>query len=70
MLVNDRFPAAVQAWLAGSVVRGTATATSDLDIDITVLDETAVVHRESLRFEGWPVELFVNCEAGIRLFVA
>ena len=68
LLVHERFPAAVQAWLAGSVVRGNPTSTSDLDI--TVLDETTVAHRESLRFEGWPVELFVNCEAGIRHFVA
>lgn len=67
-LVRDRFPDAEQAWLAGSVVRGEATATSDLDI--TVLDETVLVHQESLCYEGWPVELFVNCEAGIRHFVA
>jgi hypothetical protein len=67
-LVRDRFPAATQAWLAGSVVGGEATATSHLDI--MVLDETAVVHRESLRHEDWPVELFVNGGAGVRHFVA
>jgi hypothetical protein len=67
-LVGERFPAAVQAWLGGSVILGDATATSDLDI--TVLDESAEVHRESLLFEGWPVELFVHSEASIRHFVA
>ena len=67
-LVGERFPAAAQAWLGGSVVFGEATATSDLDI--TVLDESAVVHRESLLFAGWPVELFVHSEASIRHFVA
>lgn len=67
-LVGERFPAATQAWLGGSVVLGEATATSDLDI--TVLDESAVVHRESLLFAGWPVELFVHSEASIRHFVA
>lgn len=67
-LVRERFPAAEQAWLGGSVVRGEATATSDLDI--TVLDRTATAHRNSLRYGGWPVELFVHSEASIRHFVA
>lgn len=67
-LVRERFPLAAQAWLGGSVVLGGSTPTSDLDI--TVLDETAPVHRESLRYRGWPVELFVHGEASIRYFVA
>ena len=67
-LVGERFPEAIQAWLGGSVVLGEATATSDLDI--TVIDESAVVHRESLLFKGWPVELFVHSEASIRHFIA
>lgn len=66
-LVRERFPGAEQAWLGGSVVMGGATPMSDLDI--TVLDETATVHRESLRRLGWPVELFVHTEASIRHFV-
>jgi hypothetical protein len=67
-LVLDRFPLARQAWLSGSVVLGGATETSDLDI--TVLLDEAEVHRESLVFEGWPVELFVHTESSIRHFVA
>ncbi len=66
-LVADRFPDAVQAWLAGSVTTGTATDTSDLDI--TVLLDDVEVHRESLVHEGWPVELFVHVDSSIRHFV-
>lgn len=66
-LVSDRFPNAEQAWLGGSVVMGCATETSDLDI--TVLDENASAHRESLRYQGWPVELFVHTTSSIRFFV-
>lgn len=67
-LVADRFPEAIQAWLAGSVVTGRATATSDLDI--TVLLGEGPAHRESLRRDGWPVELFVHTEESVRAFVA
>lgn len=58
-LVASRFPDARAAWLAGSVVAGTATATSDLDITV-LLDGPPAPFRESLRHEGWPVELFVH----------
>lgn len=67
-LVRERFPRAQQAWLGGSVVMGGATPMSDLDI--TVLDATVAAHRESLRHQGWPVELFVHTEASIRHFVS
>ena len=66
-LVSARFPDARQAWLAGSVVHGRATATSDLDVTV-LLDETEV-RRESLSHEGWPVELFVHTPASVRHFV-
>jgi hypothetical protein len=66
-LVATRFPEAVQAWLAGSVITGTATQTSDLDI--TVLMESTVVRRESLVYDGWPVELFVHEDRSVRHFV-
>jgi len=67
VLVTMRFPDARQAWLAGSVVHGGATATSDLDVTV-LLDETEV-RRESLAHEGWPVELFVHTPASVRHFV-
>jgi hypothetical protein len=67
-LVAERFPDAVQAWLSGSVVLGRSTATSDLDV--TVLLRDTVVRRESLRWDGWPIELFVHTEDSVRAFVA
>lgn len=67
-LVADLFPRARQAWLAGSATTGRATATSDLDI--TVLLDDVAAHRRSLRYEGWPVELFVHTETSVRHFVA
>ncbi|MEZ2718318.1 nucleotidyltransferase domain-containing protein [Niallia circulans] len=47
------------AVLAGSVVRGQATATSDLDI--VIFDEKIVSsYRESMMEFGWPIEAFVH----------
>ncbi|WP_312094321.1 nucleotidyltransferase domain-containing protein [Niallia sp.] len=47
------------AILAGSVVRGQATATSDLDI--VIFDEKIEAsYRESVLEFGWPIELFVH----------
>ncbi|RYG77009.1 nucleotidyltransferase domain-containing protein [Yimella sp. RIT 621] len=51
----QRFSSPVAAWLGGSVVRGTATALSDLDITVP-LDGTPAPMRESLRADGVPVE--------------
>jgi hypothetical protein len=67
-LIAERFPDAIQAWLGGSIANGQATVTSDLDI--TVLLEEVRVHRESLTFRGWPVELFVHDNESVRYFVA
>jgi len=67
-LVRERFPDAVQAWLGGSVTTGGATATSDLDV--TVLLVEGEVHRESVVYDGWPVELFVHTSASVEHFVA
>lgn len=58
-LVTGRFPDARCAWLAGSVVAGTATSTSDLDI-VVLLDGPPAPFRESLVHEDIPVELFVH----------
>jgi hypothetical protein len=67
-LVAERFPDAVQAWLSGSVTTGRATSTSDLDV--TVLRAEGTVHRESLVYDGWPVELFVHRPGSVEHFVA
>lgn len=66
-LVAERYPGAVAAWLSGSVTTGRATPTSDLDVTVVLHD--VVVHRESLRYDGWPVELFVHTPASVRAFV-
>lgn len=68
--VAEHCPDAVQAWLSGSVVRGTATPTSDLDVMVLLPDGRGDdVHRRSLVVDRWPVELFVNTEASVRRFV-
>jgi len=67
-LVASRFPDALAAWLAGSVVAGTATATSDLDVTVLLAGPPAPF-RESLRHDGWPVELFVHTAESVDLWL-
>jgi hypothetical protein len=67
-VIEDRCPACLAAFLAGSVVRGEATATSDLDI-MVVVPEGTPVYRESFRAFGWPIELFVHTPTAHRRFV-
>lgn len=69
-LTRDRFPDALSVILAGSTAAGRATAGSDLDIAVLIGDggETG---RETIRFEGRVVELFVHTRAGLaELFAA
>ncbi|MFD4406499.1 nucleotidyltransferase domain-containing protein [Nocardia sp. NPDC058499] len=68
-LVHERFPQARAAWLGGSTVLGTATATSDLDITVLLAGPPAP-YRESLQYQRWPVELFVHTEASMEHFLA
>lgn len=57
--IERYFPDCDAALLAGSVVRGEATATSDLDI--VVFDgNTLASYRESLVAFDWPIEVFVH----------
>lgn len=61
-VVSERFPTCQGAILAGSVIRGEATHTSDLDI--IVFDHNMEnSYRESFIVKGWPVELFVHNES-------
>ncbi len=57
------------ALLAGSVVRGQATATSDLDI---ILFDRKLIgsYRESLVEFGWPIEVFVHNLVSYKQFFA
>ncbi|MBW8352046.1 nucleotidyltransferase domain-containing protein [Bacillus sp. IITD106] len=57
--ITERFPNCHGALLAGSIVRGEETETSDLDIVIFDKNlETAF--RESLIALDWPIEIFVH----------
>lgn len=66
-MVNELFPACQGALLAGSVIRGEATHTSDLDI--VVFDHKIEnSYRESFFANGWPIELFVHNETSYKQF--
>jgi hypothetical protein len=59
LFIEDRFPACDAALLAGSVTRGEATSTSDLDIVVFDRKVTSP-YRESLIAFGWPIEVFIH----------
>jgi len=63
-VVADRFPVVRAAFLAGSAGEGTANEFSDLDL-VVVLDGPPAPYRETVRVEGWPVELFVHTTESI-----
>lgn len=67
LIVSNRFPDAIAAFLSGSVLTARRTSTSDLDI-IVVLNGPPAPFRETLREHGWPVELFVQSLASIKYF--
>jgi predicted nucleotidyltransferase len=56
---QERYAGARVLFLAGSVMRGEATPTSDLDL-VVVYERLPHAYRESFVYEGWPVEAFVN----------
>jgi predicted nucleotidyltransferase len=66
-LVAEQYPDARAAWLGGSVVRGDASSTSDLDITVLLSGPPAPMRR-SLEYGGWPVELFVHTEDSLAHF--
>ncbi|REB11028.1 nucleotidyltransferase domain-containing protein [Sporosarcina sp. BI001-red] len=59
LFVTRYFPNCQGALMAGSVVRGEATATSDLDI-IIFDKEVSSSSRHSLTEFNWPIEVFVH----------
>ena len=56
---NQIFPTASAYFLAGSVVRGEATASSDLDL-VVILERVENARRTSFIFADWPVEAFIH----------
>ena len=68
-IVQKYYPNCDGAVLAGSVVRGEATNTSDLDL--VVFDSSLKnCYRESFIDFGWPVEVFVNNLSSYKGFFA
>ncbi|WP_420491805.1 nucleotidyltransferase domain-containing protein, partial [Neobacillus niacini] len=59
LFIQKQFPNCDGALLAGSVVRGQATETSDLDIVIFDKNVTSS-YRESIIDFGWNIEVFVH----------
>lgn len=65
--IDKYFPNCHGALLAGSVVRGEAIETSDLDI--VVFEKTLnASYRKSLIEFGWPIEVFVHSLASYKQF--
>lgn len=65
--IHKYFPNCNGALLAGSVVRGEETDTSDLDI--VIFDETVPSsYRESLIEFDWPIEVFVHNTSSYKSF--
>lgn len=67
LLVESRYPDCDAALLAGSFVRGQATATSDLDL-IVFYESAAASYRESFTFDRYPVEAFIHSSSTIVAF--
>jgi predicted nucleotidyltransferase len=64
---RERYAGARVMFLAGSVMRGEATPTSDLDV-VVVFEKLPGAYRESFTSGGWPVEAFVNDVETLRHF--
>jgi predicted nucleotidyltransferase len=65
--VERRYPTCRAAFLAGSVVRGQATDTSDLDI-VVIDDGAKGSYRESFLENGWMIESFIHTSKTYRNF--
>ena len=64
---SDRYPDAIAAFAAGSIVRGEGTASSDLDL-VVLFANLACAYRESFRFDGYPVEAYVHDRETLEYF--
>lgn len=67
-LVENRYPGCVAAFLAGSVVRGEGTPTSDLDLVIVTEQDPEAPYRFSEQVGRWPVEFFVHTPSSLQEF--
>lgn len=67
-LHGEKYPDADVIFLAGSVVRGEGTKTSDLDI-VVVYESLSNAYRDSYFYGGWPVEAFVHDPQTFNYFI-
>jgi hypothetical protein len=68
-LWSVRYPSASIVFCGGSVVRGEGFPSSDLDV-VLVFDRLPNAWRESLHFEGWPIDVFAHDPQTLVHFVA
>lgn len=66
-IYRERYSGAHVMFLAGSVLRGEGTPSSDLDI-VVVFDRLPHAYRESFFYETWPVEAFIHDPETINYF--
>jgi len=64
----EKYPDANVIFLAGSVVRGEGTKTSDLDI-VVIHEALPNAYRESFYYGGWPIEAFVHDPQTLEYFI-
>lgn len=65
--IDEYFPLCQAAVLAGSVVRGEETLTSDLDI-VVFDNQIEAAFRETFIEYGWPIEVFVHSLTSYRSY--
>ena len=58
--LDKHYPNALGAFAGGSVIQGTGTETSDIDIAVLFDDSFDEVHRFSTTLDDWPIEFFVH----------
>lgn len=66
-VIEARFPECRDAFLSKSVLTSHRTPTSDLDI-VVILDGPPAPYRETIRSDGWIVELFVHSRESLLFF--
>jgi predicted nucleotidyltransferase len=66
--VTEKYPDCQVAFVAGSFNRGEETSTSDIDL-IVLFSKVEQAWRESLNYQGWPVEVFLHDLETIKYFI-
>lgn len=66
-ILRQRYADAKCLFLAGSLIRGEGTSSSDLDL-VVMFENLETAYRESFQHAGWPVEAFVHDPQTLRYF--